>query len=96
MQEGQRMEGVGGEKWREGKEGGREREETIYSFHTPAYTCIRSYENSQRATEDGTLGREIVPVSVPQRKGKPDIVVKHDEEFTRCSVHVCAYVNFCM
>jgi acetyl-CoA C-acetyltransferase len=43
----------------------------------------RSYENSQRATEDGTLGREIVPVSVPQRKGKPDIVVKHDEEFTR-------------
>ena len=37
-----------------------------------------------------------MPVSVPQKKGKPDIVVKHDEEFTRCSVHVRAYVNFCM
>jgi acetyl-CoA C-acetyltransferase len=58
----------------------------------------RSYENSQRATEDGTLGREIVPVSVPQRKGKPDIVVKHDEEFTRCSVHddctcICKFLH---
>ena len=46
--------------------------------------CVcRSYENSQRATEEGVLGREIVPVSVPQKKGKPDIVVKHDEEFSR-------------
>ena len=50
---------------------------------------FRSYENSQRATEDGTLGREIVPVSVPQKKGKPDIVVKQDEEFSRYnSVHI--------
>ena len=43
----------------------------------------RSYENSKRATEDGTLSREIVPVSVPQKKGQPDIVVTQDEEFSR-------------
>lgn len=47
------------------------------------YCVCRSYENSQRATEEGVLGREIVPVSVPQKKGKPDVVVKHDEEFSR-------------
>ncbi|CAI8000768.1 Acetyl-CoA acetyltransferase, mitochondrial [Geodia barretti] len=43
----------------------------------------RSYENSKRATEDGTLSREIVAVSVPQKRGKPDIVVTQDEEFSR-------------
>ena len=48
----------------------------------------RSYENSKRATEDGTLSREIVPVSVPQKKGKPDIVVTQDEEFSRYTFDV--------
>ena len=43
----------------------------------------RSYMSSARASEDGTLSREIVSVSVPQKKGKPDVVVKHDEEYLR-------------
>ena len=43
-----------------------------------------SYQRSAEATESGVLGREIVAVSVPAgKKGKPDIVVKQDEEFTR-------------
>lgn len=43
-----------------------------------------SYTRTARASEDGTLGREIVPVSVPSgKKGKPDVVVKQDEEFSR-------------
>ena len=43
-----------------------------------------SYRRSAQASEDGTLGREIVPVSVPAgRKGKPDVVVKQDEEFSK-------------
>ena len=43
----------------------------------------RSYMNSARASEDGTLSREIISVSIPQKKGKPDVVVKHDEEYLR-------------
>ena len=43
----------------------------------------RSYMSSARASEDGTLSREIVSVSVPQKKGKPDVVVKKDEEYLR-------------
>ena len=43
----------------------------------------RSYMSSAKASESGVLAREIVPVSVPQRKGKPDVVVKHDEEYLR-------------
>lgn len=43
----------------------------------------RSYINAARASEDGTLSREIVAVSVPQKKGKPDVVVRHDEEYSR-------------
>lgn len=43
-----------------------------------------SYTRSAQASEDGTLGREMVPITVPSgRKGKPDVVVKQDEEFSR-------------
>ena len=42
-----------------------------------------SYMNTARASESGILAREIVSVSVPQKKGKPDLVVKHDEEYLR-------------
>ena len=41
-----------------------------------------SYTRSATAAETGILDREIVPVSVPAaKKGKPDVVVKQDEEF---------------
>ena len=43
-----------------------------------------SYTRSADSTQDGTLAREIVPVQVPAgKKGKPDLVVKQDEEFTK-------------
>jgi len=37
-----------------------------------------SHERAARATKDGVLAEEIVPVSIPQRKGDP-FVVEHDE-----------------
>ncbi|MBR9922577.1 MAG: acetyl-CoA C-acyltransferase [Bacteroidetes bacterium] len=46
-----------------------------------AYT-IRSYKLSAESTENGAFGNEIVPVSVPQRKGDP-LVIKEDEEFKK-------------
>ena len=54
----------------------------------------RSYANSARATESGVLGREIVPVSVPQKKGKPDVIVKHDEEYLRYVSVASSVVEF--
>jgi acetyl-CoA C-acetyltransferase len=37
-----------------------------------------SHERAANATKDGRLADEIVPVSIPQRKGEP-IVIEHDE-----------------
>jgi acetyl-CoA C-acetyltransferase len=44
--------------------------------------AIQSYKRSAESTENGLFAQEIVPVSVPQRKGEP-IVVSEDEEFKR-------------
>lgn len=43
--------------------------------------AIQSYERSAKAWNNGKFDNEIVPVSVPQRKGDP-IIVSKDEEFT--------------
>lgn len=43
--------------------------------------AIDSYRRSAQAWEDGAFDTEIVPVSIPQRKGDP-IVVGVDEEFS--------------
>ena len=43
----------------------------------------KSYRASAEASESGIFDREIVPVSVPQKRGKPDMVVKQDEEYLR-------------
>ncbi|WP_053368415.1 acetyl-CoA C-acetyltransferase [Bacillus sp. FJAT-27245] len=40
--------------------------------------AIRSHHLANQAIEKGVLAEEIVPVSVPQRKGEP-VVVEHDE-----------------
>ena len=40
--------------------------------------AIRSQQKAGRAMESGRLAREIVPVSIPQRKGEP-VVVSEDE-----------------
>ena len=44
--------------------------------------AIKSYKLAAEATEQGWFKDEIVPVSVPQRKGDP-IVVTEDEEYKR-------------
>ncbi|PZD79327.1 acetyl-CoA C-acyltransferase [Mesonia sp. K7] len=42
--------------------------------------AIESYKRSQKAWENGLFKDEVVPVSVPQRRGEP-IEVSEDEEF---------------
>lgn len=44
--------------------------------------AIESYNRSARAWEAGAFANEVVPVSVPQRKGDP-IVVDVDQEFSQ-------------
>ncbi len=44
--------------------------------------AIRSYKRAAAATERGWFADEIVPVTVPQRRGDP-IIVTEDEEFKR-------------
>jgi acetyl-CoA C-acetyltransferase len=44
--------------------------------------AIQSYKRSAEATESGAFKEEIIPVSVPQRRGD-DKVVEEDEEFKR-------------
>ena len=42
--------------------------------------AIQSYERSAKAWSEGKFASEVVPVSVPQRRGEP-VVVSEDEEF---------------
>jgi acetyl-CoA C-acetyltransferase len=42
--------------------------------------AISSYERSTKAWAEGKFDDEVVPVSVPQRRGEP-LVVSEDEEF---------------
>ena len=42
--------------------------------------ALRSHNNVERATNDGSFAEEIVPVEIPQRK-KPPIVFDKDEHF---------------
>lgn len=44
-------------------------------------SAIQSYERSAKAWESGKFDNEIIPVSVPQRKGDP-ILISKDEEFS--------------
>jgi len=43
--------------------------------------ALRSHNNVERATQDGSFKAEIVPVVLPQKKGKPPIVFEKDEHF---------------
>ncbi len=57
---------------------------TKYSFSRAdqdAY-AINSYQRSAASTEDGTFANEIVPVTVPQRRGD-DLVITEDEEYKK-------------
>ena len=43
--------------------------------------ALRSHNNAERATKEGDFKHEIVPVEVPQKKGKPPIIFDKDEHF---------------
>lgn len=43
--------------------------------------ALRSHNNVERATRDESFGDEIVPVEIPQKKGKPPKVFDKDEHF---------------
>ncbi len=43
--------------------------------------AIKSYKRSQAATNDGKFENEIVPVTIPQKKGDPIIFSKDEEPF---------------
>ncbi|KPA19421.1 Acetyl-CoA acetyltransferase, partial [Candidatus Magnetomorum sp. HK-1] len=42
--------------------------------------ALRSHNNAERASDDGSFKEEIVPIEVPQRK-KPPIIFERDEHF---------------
>ncbi len=43
--------------------------------------AVESYTRAQKAWEDGKFNDEVIPVSVPQRKGDPIVVSKDEEPF---------------
>jgi len=43
--------------------------------------ALRSHNNAERATKEGDFQEEIVPVTIPQKKGKPPKVFDKDEHF---------------
>lgn len=45
--------------------------------------AISSYKRSAAAYENNVFKDELVPVSVPQKKGKPDVSFTADEEYKR-------------
>lgn len=45
--------------------------------------AIGSYQRSANAWAQKVFDSEIVPVTIPQKKGKPDLVITEDEEYKR-------------
>jgi acetyl-CoA C-acetyltransferase len=43
--------------------------------------ALRSHNNAERATNEGVFKEEIVPVEIPQKKGKPPLIFDKDEHF---------------
>jgi acetyl-CoA C-acetyltransferase len=43
--------------------------------------ALRSHNNAERATINGYFKEEIVPIEIPQKKGKPPLVFDKDEHF---------------
>jgi acetyl-CoA C-acetyltransferase len=42
-----------------------------------------SYTRSAAAAQAGVFGKEIVPVTIPGKRGKPDVTVSEDEEYKK-------------
>jgi acetyl-CoA C-acetyltransferase len=43
--------------------------------------ALRSHNNAERATREGDFQAEIVPVEIPQKRGKPPVIFAKDEHF---------------
>ncbi len=43
--------------------------------------ALRSHNNAEKATKAGYFREEIVPIEIPQKKGKPPIIFDMDEHF---------------
>ena len=43
--------------------------------------ALRSHNNAERATKEGDFKEEIVPIEIPQKKGKPAVIFDKDEHF---------------
>ncbi|AMA48653.1 MULTISPECIES: acetyl-CoA C-acyltransferase [Flavobacterium] len=54
--------------------------------------AIQSYQRSASAWESGKFDNEIIPVTIPQRKGEP-IVVSKDEEYTNVKLDKIPALN---
>ncbi len=54
--------------------------------------AIQSYERAAKAWSEGKFDEEIVPVSVPQRRGEP-VIVSKDEEFTNVKLDKIPSLN---
>ena len=54
--------------------------------------AIQSYERSAKAWSDGKFNKEVVSVSIPQRRGEPIIFAK-DEEFTNVKLDKIPTLN---
>jgi acetyl-CoA C-acetyltransferase len=43
--------------------------------------ALRSHNNAERATINGDFKEEIVPIEIPQKRGKPPVIFDKDEHF---------------
>jgi acetyl-CoA C-acetyltransferase len=43
--------------------------------------ALRSHNNVERATKEGDFKEEIIPIELPQKKGKPPVIFDKDEHF---------------
>jgi acetyl-CoA C-acetyltransferase len=43
--------------------------------------ALRSHNSAEKATKDGSFKEEIVPIELPQKKGKPPVIFDKDEHF---------------
>lgn len=54
---------------------------------------ISSYKRSAQAWKDKVFDAEITPVKLPQKKGKPEVVISEDEEFKRVNFDKFGQLN---
>lgn len=53
----------------------------------------QSYQRAAKARDTGIHAKEIVPVIIPGRKGKPDVTVTDDEEIGKVNFDKIPYLN---